>query len=269
MGRQPYVPADFLAKLWRAVIEFDMLEDGDRVLIGLSGGKDSMLLTAAMAEMQHYAPIKFELACYTMDAMFSEDFPKAELEAFCEQYGLKHYSEQINVLSLWDDRKIGNTPCYTCAYFRRAAINRKAIELGFNKVAWAHHHDDAVETFALNLFTTGQLKTFLPVTDLTKTGLKLIRPFLYYREQEIIDMVEELGITPLKNPCPYDGNTKRESVKKLIDDLEAFHPGIYEHLSAAMRETPSQELWPAKVKQKALTAKFKAFWAKKNATMQE
>ena len=145
MSRTPFVPAELLSKLWRAVIEFDMLQAGDKILIGLSGGKDSMFLTAALAEIQKYAPVPFELACYTVDAMFSPAFPKAELEAFCGYYGLKHYSEKVDVNSAWQNK--GNTPCFTCAYFRRAATNRTALELGFNKVALAHHHDDAVETF--------------------------------------------------------------------------------------------------------------------------
>lgn len=158
MSRTPFVPAELLSKLWRAVIEFDMLQAGDRILIGLSGGKDSMFLTAALAEIQKYAPMPFELACYTVDAMFSPAFPKAELEAFCGYYGLKHYSEKVDVNSAWQNK--GNTPCFTCAYFRRAATNRTALELGFNKVALAHHHDDAVETFLMNVLTSGQLRTF-------------------------------------------------------------------------------------------------------------
>lgn len=99
MSRTPFVPAELLSKLWRAVIEFDMLQAGDRILIGLSGGKDSMFLTAALAEIQKYAPVPFDLACYTVDAMFSPAFPKAELEAFCGYYGLKHYSEKVDVNS--------------------------------------------------------------------------------------------------------------------------------------------------------------------------
>lgn len=190
MSRTPFVPAELLSKLWRAVIEFDMLQSGDRILIGLSGGKDSMFLTAALAEIQKYAPVPFELACYTVDAMFSPAFPKAELEAFCGYYGLKHYSEKVDVNSAWQNK--GNTPCFTCAYFRRAATNRTALELGFNKVALAHHHDDAVETFLMNVLTSGQLRTFLPVTPLSRTGLTVLRPLLYYREAEIIDMVRQL-----------------------------------------------------------------------------
>lgn len=262
MSRTPFVPADLLSKLWRAVIEFDMLQAGDKILIGLSGGKDSMFLTAALAEIQKYAPVPFELACYTVDAMFSPSFPKAELEAFCARYGLRHYSEKVDVNSAWQNK--GSTPCFTCAYFRRAATNRTALELGFNKVALAHHHDDAVETFLMNVLTSGQLRTFLPVTPLSKTGLTVLRPLLYYRESEIIANVRQLELQPLRNPCPYDGHTKRQDIKEHIRELESLSPEVYDHLAAAMRSAPNQELWPAQLNQKQLADKFHNFWRQKS-----
>lgn len=257
---KPYVPAAFLNKMWRAIIEFDMLQDGDKILIGLSGGKDSMFLTAALSEVQRHTPRKFELACYTVDTQFSENFPAKELQAFCAQYNLPHYHEKVNVPEAWQHR--GNTPCFSCAYFRRAATNRKALELGFNKIALAHHHDDAVETFLLNLLTSGQLKTFLPSTYLTRTGLTVLRPLCYYREEEIIAYGNELNLKPLKNPCPYDGHTKRQDMKLLIKELNKEIPQVYEHLASAQRDTPQRELWPVSPNQKELVQKFRAFWHK-------
>ena len=258
-----FVPAKLLAKLWRAMIEFKMLKPGDKILIGLSGGKDSMFLTAALAEIKKYSPITFELACYTVDGMFSPDFPATELETFCSNYGLKHYHEQINVLSLWKSKNKTNTPCFTCAYFRRAATNRKAQELGFNKIALAHHHDDAVETFLLNIFNSGQLKTFLPVTQLSRSGLTVLRPLIYYREKEVIDYGKQIGLNPIKNPCPFDGKTQREEMKEFIADLSAKNPEIYDHLAAGMRTSPQQELWPAQQSQQELSVKSHQFWQKK------
>ncbi len=259
--KEIYVPADNLSKLWRAIIEFDMLSPGDKILIGLSGGKDSMFLTAALAEIKKYSPIPFELACYTVNAMFAPDFPKKELEEFCAHYGLKHYSDDVDVMAAWQNK--GSSPCFTCAYFRRAATNRRALELGFNKVALAHHHDDAVETFFMNLVTSGQLRTFLPVTPLSRTGLTVLRPLLYYREAEIRQLVSELNIMPLKNPCPYDGHTTRQDIKEHIASLDKQYPEIYEHLAAAMRCSENQELWPQKLGQKELAGKFKDFWRKR------
>lgn len=257
--KSTFVPAKDLSKLWRAIIEFDMLQPGDRILVGLSGGKDSMLLTAMLAEIKKYSPIPFDLACYTVNGMFAPNFPKAELEAFCAQFGLTHYSDNVDVMAAHE--KKGGSPCFTCAYFRRAATNRRAQELGFNKVALAHHNDDAVETFFMNLVTSGQLRTFLPVTPLSRSGITVLRPLLYYREQEIRELVAKLGLKPIKNPCPYDGHTMRQDIKEHIAALDAQYPEIYEHLAAAMRDSDRQELWPPKPG-KELLQKFHTFWGR-------
>lgn len=261
MGKKAtFVPAAALSKLWRAIIEFDMLQPGDRILIGLSGGKDSMLLTAMLAEIKKYSPIPFDLACYTVNGMFAPDFPKAELEAFCARYGLQHYSDEVNIAAAQESS--GGSPCFTCAFFRRGATNRRAKELGFNKIALAHHNDDAVETFFMNLVTSGQLRTFLPVTYLTRSGITVLRPLLYYRESEIRDLVSQLGLQPLKNPCPYDGRTMRQDIKEHIAALDSKYPGIYDHLAAAMRGSEAEELWPPKPGKELLT-KFHAFWGRR------
>ncbi len=255
-----FVPAQYLTKLWRALIEFQMLKAGDKLLIGLSGGKDSMFLTAALAEVQKHSPVPFELACYTVDTMFSPDFPEQELTDFCTRYGLKHYHDQVNVNEVWQKR--GNTPCFSCAYFRRAATNRRALELGFNKVVLAHHNDDAVGTFLLNLLNSGQLKTFLPVTYLSRTKLTVLRPLIYYREEEIRSYGQAIGLKPLKNPCPYDGNTQRQEMKELIVTLSKKNPELYAHLSSALRQSKEQELWPEKMSQQASLLLFRNFWQK-------
>ena len=260
MSNKPFVPADALSKLWRALIEFDMLQPGDKILIGLSGGKDSMLLTAMLAEVQKHSPIPFELACYTLNGMFAPEFPTQELADFCGSYGLQHYCDAVDIPATFKDSRF--SPCYTCSYFRRGAMNRRAKELGFNKIALAHHNDDAVETFFMNLMTTGQLKTFLPVTYLSRTQLTVLRPLLYYREAEIRELVQQLGLKPLKNPCPYDGHTERQSVKEHIQALNAQYPELYDHLAAAMRQQEGMELWPAKLSQKELLLSFKKFWGK-------
>lgn len=261
MSKQPYVPAPMLNKLWRAIIEFGMIQEGDNILIGLSGGKDSQFMTAALAEIQKHSPQHFTLCCYTMDGEFEGGtFPQKELETFCAKYHLPHYSGKVPIEKLWAHR--GNTPCFTCAYFRRAAMNRMARELGCNKVALAHHNDDAVETLMLNLFNSGQMKTFLPVTYLSKSEITVIRPLLFYREAEIIHYGKELNLVPLKNPCAYDGTTNRQGMKELAAELNQRIPHFYDHMSSALRHDPKEELWPEKLAQKEMLQRFKMFWGK-------
>jgi len=246
-----------LSKIWRAVIEFDMLKAGDKVLIGFSGGKDSMLLTAAMAELQKHAPFHFELGAFTVDTGFVPGFAAEQYECFCRQFAIPWHSERINVPELMQN----NSPCYSCAYFRRAVLNRNAREGGFNKVALAHHGDDAVETFVINLFTSGQQKTFCPVTELSRSGITVIRPFVYYREGEIEAEVAQLGFKPIKNPCPYDGHTTRQRVKEDLAKLGVQYPELYAHLAAAMRQQQGMELWPRKLSKEELVDKFYNFWS--------
>ncbi len=252
-------PKQALSRLWRAIIEFDMLEKNDKVLVGLSGGKDSMFMTAALAEVKKHAPFPFELLAHTIDPGFDAHFPTEQLADFCRRLGIGHHTEKVAIASLIEEK--GERPCFTCSYFRRAASNRLAKQLGCNKVALAHHNDDAVETFFMNLVTSGQLKTFLPVTWLSESKLHVIRPLLYYREQEIRDLVAALGLVPLKSPCPHDGHTMRQDIKDFLPRLEELAPGAYTHLAAALRAGKS-ELWPGRLDQKNSQKKFYEFWQK-------
>lgn len=137
----------------------------------------------------------------------------------------------------------GKVPCYTCAFLRRGAVNRYALEQGCNKVAYAHHHDDAVETFFMSLLYSGQLHTFTPKTYLDKTDLTVIRPLVYFRELEIREAIQYHGFVPVPSPCPHYGHTVRQKVKELIQDMSADNPQLYPHLAAAMREDALGELW--------------------------
>ena len=249
-----------LAKIWRAVTEFNMIKENDRILIGLSGGKDSMFMLKALAHIKKNAPFHFDLLAYTVDACFDENFPEKELKEFCRNANVDFHTEKVDIKDIID--KGTRAPCFTCAFFRRGATNRTAKALNCNKVALAHHNDDAVETFFMNIIKTGQLKTFLPVTYLSRKNLHVIRPLLYYREEEIIEYVKELGLTPLKNPCPYDGKTTRQDIKEFLPKLEAIFPGTYDNLNSAMHKADNTELWP-KQKTKAESAKdYYAFWQK-------
>jgi tRNA(Ile)-lysidine synthase TilS/MesJ len=255
------LPQKYYSRLWRAITEFDLLAAGDRILVGLSGGKDSLFLTYALAAIRDCSPRPFELAAVTLDPMFTAAFDTAPLAAFCAGLGVPHHALKADIAGAIA-KGGGKDPCFVCSYFRRAVINSFAVRQGFNKIAYAHHHDDAVETFVMGLIYTGQLKTFLPLTRLDRTGLTVIRPLVYFREKELRATLRLHGFTPLPSPCPLDGKTKRQEVKELIRGWEKADKHVFRHLAAAMRESPATELWPATPTREELQAKHRAFWGK-------
>lgn len=234
---------EIVSRIWRAIIEFDLIQKDDRILIGLSGGKDSLFLTYLLAYIREHSARPFSLAAYTLDTRFGDEFPREELAAFCASLDIPFDCSPVDIPAAIASRKKAD-PCATCAFFRRGALNRIARERGFNKVALAHHHDDAVETFLMSLFYAGRLKTFLPKTPQERSGLTIIRPLVYFREAEIIAQTDRLGLQPLKNPCPYNGQTKRQEIKELLAGWETKDPEYYRRFSAAMRTDPATELWP-------------------------
>ena len=249
---------EVMSRIWRAIIEFELIQAHDRILIGLSGGKDSMFLTYALAHIRRHSAQPFTLGAFTIDTRFGEDFPAAELELFCKQLDIPFDSAPVDIPRAIASSRSADA-CATCAFFRRGALNRIAHERGYNKVALAHHHDDAVETFIMSLFYAGRLKTFLPKTPQERSGVTIIRPLVYFREKEIIEHADRLGLQPLKNPCPYNGHTKRQEIKVLLHDWETKDPEYYRRFSAAMRAAESAELWPAEPSRYALKGKYLDF----------
>ncbi len=240
------LPQVIFSKVFRAVVEFELIDDGDKILIGVSGGKDSLLLTYALACLKHRTKKNFTLAALTIDPKFSDDFGEkiSRVKNFCNELGISHEVRSADIAGLI--REQGNkSPCYTCAYFRRAVMNRTANELGANKVAYAHHLDDAVETFFMSLLSTGQLETFQPKTFLDRSSVTVIRPLVYVREREVINFAAKRGLDVLKSPCPFDGATNRQRVKNLIADLSRDFPDLFNHLAAALRKNSIGELWDA------------------------
>lgn len=249
---------EIISRIWRAIIEFDLIQANDRILIGLSGGKDSLFLTYLLAHIRQHSARPFSLAAYTLDTKFSASFPRQELADFCEQLKIPFDSSPVDVPAAIASAKSAD-PCATCAFFRRGALNRIARERGFNKVALAHHHDDAVETFLMGLFYSGRLKTFLPKTPQERSGVTIIRPLIYFREAEIIANANRLNLTALKNPCPYNGHTKRQEIKEMIHELETKDPEYYRRFSAAMRGGEAAELWPAAPDRYAMKGRYLDF----------
>lgn len=240
---QIHLPQLHFSRLMRAIVEFNLIEENDHILIGVSGGKDSIFLTYALAVMRSRLKKNFSLGALTINPMFTEDFPTDRIQKFCEDLSIPYYTHAVDIAGTIEKQQ-GKNPCFTCAYFRRGAINRFAKEHGYNKVAYAHHNDDAVETFLMSLFYSGQVKTFLPKTYLDQSDITVIRPLIYFREQEVRDTVSIHGFTPIPSPCPLDGHTVRQDVKELIAKLSEDNPRLYDHLAAGMRESALGDLWP-------------------------
>ncbi len=240
------LPQIIFSKIFRAVVEFELIDDGDKILIGVSGGKDSLLLTYALACLKRRTKKNFTLSALTIDPQFTDNFAEkiSRVKKFCNDLNIEHEVHRVDIAELIREQS-NKSPCYTCAYFRRAAVNRRAVEIGANKVAYAHHLDDAVETFFMSLLSSGQLTTFQPKTFLDRTNITVIRPLVYLRESEIENFSSERGLDVLKSPCPFDGNTNRQRVKNLIVELEKTFPDLFSHLAAAMRKDSIGELWDA------------------------
>jgi tRNA(Ile)-lysidine synthase TilS/MesJ len=262
MDMRQHLPQKYFSRLWRAIVEFDLITAGDKILVGLSGGKDSLFLTYALSIIRKHSPRPFELAAITLNPQFTDTFDTAPLKDFCHSLDVEYHTIKVNIAGAIAGNG-GKDPCFVCSFFRRGAINRFAVEHGYNKIALAHHHDDAVETFVMGLLYTGQLKTFLPKTHLDRTGLTVIRPLIYFREKDLRSTVKIHGQQPLSSPCPIDGKTKRQEIKELIRSWERNDKFVFSHLSAAMREGSVIEFWPAEPSREELARKHNQFWQKK------
>lgn len=253
---QASLPKSYVKRIWRALMEFDMLRPGDRCLVGLSGGKDSSFLLYALAVIREHAPFAFDLGAVTIDPMFDANFPGDRLRELCSRLGVPFLLEQVNLAEIAFAPSEQN-PCPRCAFFRRGALNRIAQREGYNRLALAHHHDDAVETFLMSILFSGQIKTFTPVTRQDKSGLTVIRPLVYLREWEVKAAYRFFEWEPIHNPCPLDGKSTRQQVKELLRELGRANRSVYDNVSAAMRLSLDRvELWPPELTRDAMRQKY-------------
>lgn len=223
-----------LSYVRRAVDDYEMINDGDRIAVGVSGGKDSLTLLAAMAGLRLFYPQKFELVAITEDMGFEgSDFsPVAE---FCSSLDVPYFVEKTDIARVIFDIRKESNPCSLCAKMRRGALHGDAKKHGCNKVALGHHFDDAVETFMLNLFFEGRIGCFSPVTYLSRADLTMIRPMIYMPEKEVRAYSSKVELPVVKSSCPADGNTKREEMKRLLHDFERSHPGLKYRIFGAIQ----------------------------------
>lgn len=209
----------------RAIDKYNMIEEGDRIAIGVSGGKDSLALLCALHGLKRFYPKNFEIVPINIKMGFPNETDEVS-KALCDELGLELQSVKSDIYSVVFEVRKEKHPCSLCSNMRRGALHGAAKELGCNKLALGHHFDDAVETIIMNLFIEGRFDCFYPVTYLDRSDITVIRPLLFAPEKEVSHFVRASGIAPVPKNCPADGVTKREDAKRALDDLERRDRGV-------------------------------------------
>ena len=226
----------------RCVQDYHMIEEGDRIGVGVSGGKDSVALLAFLAELRKYNDKSFDVEAITIDMGLGMDY--TPIEELCKQLEVKFNLIHTEIGPIIFDHRKEKNPCSMCAKMRRGALNQAILDRGMNKLALGHHYDDAVETFLMSLIYEGRISCFQPVTDLDRTGIIQIRPMLYIHEKTIDSFVTRNDLPIITNRCPVDKYTKREEIKQLVYDLSATYPDLKERIFGAMQRLPLPEWEP-------------------------
>ena len=229
----------------KADTDFDMIAPGDSVAVGISGGKDSLLLLYALSLYRKFSHKDFTLHAITLK-MGLEPFDVSGIAALCEKLEVPYTVIETEIAHIIFDVRKESNPCALCAKMRRGALNDAAKDLGCNKLALGHHRDDAIETLLMSLLFEGRLHTFHPNTYLSRREITVIRPMIYVPEKHVKHMVKELDLPLVKNPCPADGNSKREEIKQLIRTLSKDYPQLKDYMLSALRNTDQYGLWDIK-----------------------
>ncbi|MFP4371746.1 MAG: tRNA 2-thiocytidine biosynthesis TtcA family protein [Halanaerobium sp.] len=245
------------AKIVKAAAEFDLINDGDRIAVGLSGGKDSAFLLMILKIFKKHFKINFKLKAVHVNPGFNDSAVDG-IKDFCDQLNIDLKIIETEIASYIKEAEEEN-PCSKCAHFRKGAIISYLQETNFNKLAFGHHLDDAVETYLMSIFYSGQLKTLQPGRYLSESGVEIIRPLIYLREKKIAEEIKKRNIKIDKGLCPYDGNSARSQVRK--DFAKYFNDQqLFANLISSMREKNNTELWPQKMDYQLLSQQMKAYW---------
>ncbi len=230
-----------LGHVRRADQDFGLLEPGDTLAVGVSGGKDSLLLLTALAQ---YRRIRGDFSLQAVMLTMGEPPPDtAAIRALSEGLGVPLTVRHTPLAEVLAQRTGNGSPCPLCARMRRAMLCELCRELGCNKLALGHHREDALETLLMSLVFEGRLHTFHPKTRLARSGVTVIRPLVYMPEREIIHLQSELNLPVLHNPCPANGNTRRQEMKALLAELGRRYPKLEESMLNALRNVDQYGLW--------------------------
>ena len=224
----------------RCIEDYNMIAPGEKVAVGVSGGKDSLVLLQLLAGLRPY--MHFELEAITIDMGLGMDY--SAVAAFCEKLDVPYTVVKTEIGPIIFDYRKEKNPCSMCAKMRRGALNQALKDRGCNKLALGHHYDDAVETFVMSLLYEGRISCFQPVTNLDRTGVIQIRPMLYIHERTVDNFAKRMELPVIENRCPVDKETKREEVKQLVYDLSQTYPDLKERIFGAMQRFPLPEWEP-------------------------
>lgn len=229
----------------KAIEDYQLIEKNDKLAIGISGGKDSLTLLCALAHLQKFYPIPFSICAITVDLGYPA-FDTSNISNFCNTLNVEYHVVKTNIAEIIAKRESRKTPCSLCAKLRKGALNQKALELQCNKVAYAHHKDDLIETMFLSLLYEGRFHSCSPKTHWDATNLTLIRPLIYINEVDIIGFQNKTHLPVLKNPCPIDGHTKRTIIKKTVKQLNQQFPGCKDRMFRAILDGKFND-WPVPI----------------------
>lgn len=217
----------------RALDDYNMIQEEDRIAVGISGGKDSLTLLYALHGLKRFYPKTFEIHAVTVDLGF-QNLNLEKIKQLCEELEVPYTIVKTDIADIIFHQREEENPCSLCAKMRKGALNQAIKEAGCNKVAYAHHKDDVVETMLMSLIFEGRFHTFSPVTYLDRMDLTVIRPLMYMNEADVIGFVNKHNVPVVKSPCPADGHTKREYVKQLLRQLNLENPGVKERMFTAI-----------------------------------
>lgn len=217
----------------RAIEQYNMIEEGDRIAVGLSGGKDSITLLYIMAGLKKFYPKKFDLCAITIDMGFNYDEQeKSQIKALCDELGVEWIIEKTDIAQILFEARKEASPCSLCSKMRRGALCTVAKNNGYNSIALGHHADDLIETYFLSMFYEGRLSTFMPVTHMSRTDMKVIRPMILIEEKDVSAFSKDKPI--LHNPCPEDKVTQRQYVKDLLNSIKKDIPFVKKRIHSAI-----------------------------------
>lgn len=228
---------EFTSIVRRGVDEFKMIEDGDRIAVGVSGGKDSLVLLKSLAHLKTYYPKKFELSAITLELGF-EGMDYSPVAKMCEELGVVYHCIKTDIREIVFDVRKEENPSSLCSKMRRGALNDAIKARGINKLALGHHADDVIETFLLSLLFEGRLSCFKPVTYMSRADVWQIRPMIYADEAKIERVCRRLELPVVQNSCPEDKESKRNEIKLLLTSLEAEYPDVKAKIFGAIKRLP-------------------------------